>query len=132
MATNMKTEGDPLASRFVDVESLPWVDTGPGNQMKVLMHDAKTGMLTILTRLAPGASIPFHMHEAMEQTYILEGSLKDDEGECKAGNFVIRAKGSKHSPVAPNSCTMLVFFLKPTSALRQKLEMYPGFEKIGQ
>ena len=129
MATNVKTEGDPLASRFVDVASLPWVDMGPGNQMKVLMYDTETGMLTILARLAPGASIPFHMHEGMEQTYILEGSLKDDEGECTAGNFVIRAKGSKHSPVAPNGCTMMVFFMKPTSALRKKLEKYPGFEK---
>jgi len=127
MATNRKTEGDPLASRFVDIPSLPWADAGPGNEMKVLMHDPETGMITVLTRLAPGASIPFHVHEALEQAYILEGSLKDDEGECTAGNFVIRAKGSKHSPVAPNGCTMLVFFLKPTSALRKKLEMYPGF-----
>ena len=129
MATDMKTEGNPLASRFVDIAALPWVDTGPGNQMKVLMHDPETGMMTILTRLAPGASIPFHRHEAMEQTYILEGSLKDDEGECKAGSFVIRAKGSEHSPVAPNGCTMMVFFLKPTSALRKKLENYPGFKR---
>ena len=127
MATTMKADDNPLASRFVDIESLPWVDVGRGNHMKVLMHDPGTGMLTILTRLDPGASIPFHMHEAMEQTYVLEGSLKDDEGECTAGNFVIRAKGSKHSPVAPNGCTMLVFFLKPTSALREKLSQYPGF-----
>ena len=48
MATNVKTESDPLASRFVDIESLPWVDVGPGNQMKVLMHDEATGMLTML------------------------------------------------------------------------------------
>ena len=127
MATDLKTENDPLASRFVNIESLPWIDTGPGNEMKVLMHDPETGMITILTRLAPGASIPFHVHEAMEQTYILEGSLKDDEGECTAGNFIVRPKGSKHSPTAPNGCTMLVFFLKPTSALRKKLAMYPGF-----
>jgi anti-sigma factor ChrR (cupin superfamily) len=127
MATDLKTDSDPLASRFVDTASLPWIDTGPGNEMKVLMHDPETGMITILTRLAPGARIPFHVHEAMEQTYIIEGSLEDDEGECTAGNFVIRPKGSKHSPVAPNGCTMLVFFLKPTSALRKKLEMYPGF-----
>ena len=54
MASNVKTEGDPLASRFVDIDSLPWVDAGPGNEMKVLMHDPETGMLTILSRLAPG------------------------------------------------------------------------------
>ena len=127
MATSVKREDSPLASQFVDVAALPWADAGPGNQMKLLMHDAETGMITVLTRLAPGASIPFHVHEALEQAYIIEGSLKDDEGEVTAGNFVIRAKGSKHSPTAPNGCTMLVFFLKPTSALRAKLAMYPGF-----
>jgi len=102
------------------------VTTGPGNETKVLMHDPETGMITTLTRLAPGAGIPFHLHEAMEQTYIIEGSLNDDEGECAAGNFVIRPKGSQRSPVAPNGCTMMVFFLNPTSALREKLAMYPG------
>ncbi len=99
MVTTTKAELAALVSRFIDIESLPWVDTAPGNQMKVLMHDPKTGMLTLITRLAPGACVPYHMHEGLEQTYILEGSLKDDEGECTAGNFVIRPKGSKHSPV---------------------------------
>ena len=117
-----------LASRFVDIDALPWVEAGPGNEMKVLMHDPESGMITILTRLAPGAGIPFHVHEAMEQTYVLEGSLVDDEGECTAGNFVIRPAGSSHAPVAPDGCTMMVFFLKPTSALRAKLALYPGFE----
>lgn len=128
MASNAKLANDPTASIFIDIDSLPWVETGPGNEMKVLMHDKETGMLTILTRLAPGASIPYHLHQDLEQTYILEGSLKDDEGECTAGNFVIRPKGSKHSPTAPNGCTMLVFFMKPTSALAKSLENYPGFE----
>ncbi len=128
MATNVKTGDDPPASNFIDVLSMPWVDTGPGDQMKLLMDDKDTGMLTILTRLAPGASLPFHIHEDLEQAYILEGSLKDDEGECTAGNFVIRPKGSRHSPVAPKGCTMLVFFLKPTSALRAKLANYPGLK----
>ena len=129
MATTTKVNLGALASRFIDIESLPWVDTAPGNEMKVLMHDAETGMLTLITRLAPGASVPYHLHEDMEQTYILEGSLKDDEGECTAGNFVIRPKGSRHSPVAPNGCTMLVFFLKPTRDLQKAIEKYPGFEK---
>ncbi len=130
MATATNAALEALASRFIDIESLPWVDTAPGNEMKVLMHDPKTGMLTLITRLAPGACVPYHMHEDLEQTYILEGSLKDDEGECTAGNFVIRPKGSKHSPVAPNGCTMLVFFLKPTGALQKALEKYPGLEKV--
>jgi anti-sigma factor ChrR (cupin superfamily) len=89
--------------------------------MKVIYHDPATDMLTILSKLAPGAGIPAHVHEDLEQTFVLEGSLLDDEGECTAGNFVIRAKGSRHAPIAPKGCTMLVFFLKPTAALKKAL-----------
>ena len=110
-----------LASRFIDTDEVPWVETGPGNRMKVIYHDPASGMLTILAKLEPGAGIPAHVHEDLEQTYVLEGSLVDDEGECTAGNFVIRAKGSRHAPIAPNGCTMLVFFLKPTAGLQKAL-----------
>jgi anti-sigma factor ChrR (cupin superfamily) len=112
---------DALASRFIATDEVPWIETGPGNKMKVIYHDPASGMLTIVSRLEPGAGIPAHMHEDLEQTYVLEGSLVDDEGECTAGNFVIRAKGSRHAPMAPNGCTMLVFFLKPTAGLKKAL-----------
>ncbi len=110
-----------LASRFIDTDSVPWIETAPGNRMKVIYHDPNTDMLTILSKLEPGSGIPAHVHEDLEQTFVLEGSLVDDEGECTAGNFVIRAKGSRHAPTAPNGCTMLVFFLKPTAALKKAL-----------
>jgi anti-sigma factor ChrR (cupin superfamily) len=110
-----------LASRFIDTDEVPWIETTRGNKMKVIYHDPASGMLTILSRLEPGCGIPAHVHEDLEQTYVLEGSLVDDEGECTAGNFVIRAKGSRHAPTAPNGCTMLVFFLKPTAGLKKAL-----------
>jgi len=110
-----------VASRFIDTDEVPWVETAPGNKMKVIYHDPISGMLTILARLEPGAGIAAHVHEDLEQTYVLEGSLVDDEGECTAGNFVIRAKGSRHAPTAPHGCTMLVFFLKPTAGLKKAL-----------
>ena len=110
-----------LASRFIETETVPWVETSPGSKMKVIYHDPVTDMLTILSRLEPGSGIPPHVHEDLEQTFVLEGSLVDDEGECTAGNFVIRAKGSRHAPMAPKGCTMLVFFLKPTAALKKAL-----------
>jgi anti-sigma factor ChrR (cupin superfamily) len=110
-----------LASRFIETEKVPWIETSPGSKMKVIYHDPATDMLTILAKLEPGAGIPHHTHEDLEQTFVLEGSLEDDEGACTAGNFVIRAKGSRHAPTAPNGCTMLVFFLKPTAALKRAL-----------
>jgi anti-sigma factor ChrR (cupin superfamily) len=113
-----------LASRFIDTDDVPWIENAPGHKSKVIYYDPKTEMLTIISRLEPGAGIREHTHEDLEQTYVLEGSLVDDEGECTAGNFVIRAKGSRHAPVAPNGCTMLVFFLKPTAVLKKALRIH--------
>jgi anti-sigma factor ChrR (cupin superfamily) len=113
-----------LASRFIETDKVPWIENGPGHKSKVIYYDPKTDMLTIISRLDPGAGIPPHTHEDLEQTYVLEGSLVDDEGECTAGNFVIRAKGSRHAPRAPRGCTMLVFFLKPTAVLKKALAIH--------
>ena len=110
-----------IASRFIETETVPWIETAPGSKMKVIYHDPATDMLTIVAKLEPGAGIPAHVHEDLEQTFVLEGSLVDHEGECTAGNFVIRSKGSRHAPTAPKGCTMLVFFLKPTAGLKKAL-----------
>jgi anti-sigma factor ChrR (cupin superfamily) len=113
-----------LASRFIETDEVPWIENAPGHKSKVIYYDPKTELLTILSRLEPGAGIREHTHEDLEQTYVLEGSLVDDEGECTAGNFVIRAKGSRHAPKAPNGCMMLVFFLKPTAVLKKALQIH--------
>ena len=113
-----------LASHFIETDSVPWIENAPGHKSKVIYYDPKTEKLNIISRLEPGAGIREHTHEDMEQTYVLEGSLVDDEGECTAGNFVIRAKGSRHAPTAPNGCTMLVFFLKPTAVLKRALRIH--------
>lgn len=103
-----------LASRFVDVESLPWRDTpSPLIRMKVLMEEPTTGLLTALFRWAPGAVLGDHEHARIEQSYILEGAIEDDEGECTVGNFVWRPAGSRHAARSPKGALVLAFFLAP-------------------
>ena len=103
-----------LASRYVNVASLPWVPTRfKGVEIKVLMEDKQTGLLTALTRFAPGAVLPDHEHVELEQTYVLEGSLVDAEGVAAAGNYVWRPAGSRHDAHSPSGCIALSFFLKP-------------------
>ena len=103
-----------LASRYVDVESLPWTPTRfKGVDMKMLMEDKETGVSTALVRFAPGAVLPDHEHVELEQTFVLEGSLEDEEGVATAGNYVWRPAGSRHDAHAPNGCLALSFFLKP-------------------
>ena len=87
----------PLASRFVEVAALPWEQTRfRGVEMKTLLIDRETGVLTALMKFAPGARLPDHEHVLIEQTYVLEGSLVCGEGECKAGDYVWRPAGSRH------------------------------------
>ena len=103
-----------LASRYVDVASLPWTPTRfKGVDMKLLMEDKETGLSTALVRFAPGATLPDHEHVELEQTFVLEGSLEDHEGAATVGNYVWRPAGSRHDARAPNGCLALSFFLKP-------------------
>ena len=107
-----------LGSRYVDVKSLPWeAGRWEGIRSKTLMEDPERGLKTALIEWSPGASLPFHEHVDIEQSYILEGSLCDEEGECNAGEFVWRPIGNRHHAYSPNGCVLLAFFLKPNKNL---------------
>jgi quercetin dioxygenase-like cupin family protein len=102
------------SSCYVDVVGAAWETSKfPGIQHKVLYDDKATGMSALLFKLAPGAVVPLHEHTAIEMTYVLEGTLEDDEGVCTAGNFVWRPAGSTHEAVAPNGALILGIFMKP-------------------
>jgi len=105
----------PLASRFVDVASLPWVKSRyPGCETKTLLVDRASGVLTMLLKMAPGAKLPDHEHVLIEQTYVLEGSLVCGEGVCRAGEFVWRPAGSRHEAWAgPEGGLMIGMFQIP-------------------
>lgn len=98
---------------YVNVAELAWEKTTlPGSERKVLFSDPVTGEMTVLFRMAPGSVIPFHEHPDIEQTYVLEGRLVDDEGECTAGNFVWRPAGSRHTAHCPDGASFIAFFKK--------------------
>ncbi|MBM3597981.1 MAG: hypothetical protein FJX35_07190 [Alphaproteobacteria bacterium] len=104
----------PLATRYVDIDRLPWRPTRwPGIRMKVLLEDKASGLTTLLMRWDPGAALPFHEHARIEQTYVLEGRLVDDEGEITAGNYAWRPQGSRHVARTPDGALMIAFFLEP-------------------
>jgi anti-sigma factor ChrR (cupin superfamily) len=103
-------------STYVDVDKVPWIKTRfPGIETKTLMEDKSTGMSTQLFRWAPGARLPLHEHVDIEQTYVLQGSLADDAGVCRAGQFVWRRPGSRHDAWTDEGCLVLAIFLKPNT-----------------
>ncbi|MCR4470436.1 cupin domain-containing protein [Burkholderia sp. SCN-KJ] len=109
----------PLESRYVEVDKLPWKPTPtPGIDMKILMEEPETGLLTALFRWQPGTRLPLHEHVEVEQTYVLKGSIVDDEGEVRAGDYVWRPKGNRHLARSPNGALVISFFLKPNVFLQ--------------
>ena len=100
---------------------LPWAKGAiDGITWKVLLEDKERGLTTAISRWAPGASLPLHEHLDIEQTYVLEGSLCDEEGECRAGQYVWRPSGSRHRAWSPNGCVLLAIFMKPNVFIEDK------------
>ena len=58
-------------SRFVSVGAMPWQQTKfPGVEVKILLLEKSTGLLTALLKMAPGAKLPDHEHVMIEQDSI--------------------------------------------------------------
>jgi len=101
------------AAHYLDVPNMPWQKTKfKGIEIKLLYAD-EGGITTALLKLDPGAVVPLHEHTALEQTFVLEGTIEDHEGVCGPGQFVWRPAGNQHEAVAPNGAIILGFFLKP-------------------
>ena len=89
-----------------------------GCEVKGLLFDKETGLVTALMKFAPGATLPDHEHVKIEQTYVLEGKLVDKEGPAKGftvgpGEFVWREAGSRHVAWTPEGGLMLAMFQVP-------------------
>ena len=106
-------------SHLVRPAAMDWQKTRfPGWEIKTLLDDRGSGLVTLLMRCAPGAVLPDHEHVKIEQTYVIEGRLIDKEGpdaglEVGPGEFVWREAGSRHVALAPEGALMLAVFQIP-------------------
>jgi anti-sigma factor ChrR (cupin superfamily) len=106
-------------SHVVRPTEMEWKKTRfPGCEVKSLLLDKQTGLVTALMRLAPGAVLPDHEHVKIEQTYMLEGTLVDKEGPVAGlsvgpGEFVWREAGTRHVAWTPEGGLMLAMFQVP-------------------
>lgn len=108
---------DTPRSTFLDVAKIAWEPSPyPGVDLKVLYQEP-SGRRTTLTRFAPGARLPRHRHVGLEQSFVLEGSLVDDDGTCTAGSFVWRRPDSVHEAWSPDGCVVLGIFDAPNEFL---------------
>ena len=108
-----------LLSHHVRVGEMEWQRTRfPGCEVKTLLFDRDSGLVTALMRFAPGAVLPDHEHVNIEQTWVIEGSLVDKEGPAqgiaaRAGEFIWREAGSRHAAWCPDGALLLAIFQVP-------------------
>lgn len=81
--------------------------------IKVLYEDKEKGEMTCLIKLEAGASIPFHRHPELEQALVLEGSMYDHDGMCRAGEFVWRKPNSAHENHTDEGAVVFAVYRKP-------------------
>lgn len=111
---SMPLEPTPSGSTYLKPGDMQWSPTRfDGISIKVLYEDRNKGEMTCLLKWAPGATLPFHRHAAIEQSYVIEGSFYDHDGIARAGEFVWRKEDSRHETRSDEGCVILAVYRKP-------------------
>lgn len=102
------------ASTYVNPAAMDWKPSQfEGIQIKVLYEDRAKGEMTCMLKWEPGATLPFHKHPEIEQSYVIEGSFYDHDGIARAGEYVWRTAGSFHETRTDEGCVILAVYRKP-------------------
>jgi putative transcriptional regulator len=80
-------------------DDLPWRRISADIRSVDLCRDSNGARVELL-KIKPGGSAITHTHLGDEYTVILEGSFSDETGLYSEGDFLLRGKDDKHTPVA--------------------------------
>jgi anti-sigma factor ChrR (cupin superfamily) len=96
----------PPASPWSEPE---WDEVAPGIECKLLATDTERHRISMLVRLAPGASYPPHTHADMEELHLLDGELWIDERRLVPGDYNYGAPETGDDRVwSETGCTCLL------------------------
>jgi hypothetical protein len=96
----------PPARRWCEPE---WEQVAPGIECKLLATDPQRHRVSMLVRLAPGASYPAHTHAGVEELHLLDGELWIDERKLFPGDYNYAAPGTGDQRVwSETGCTCVL------------------------
>ena len=96
----------PATQRWLEPD---WEQVAPGIECKLLATDAERHRVSMLVRLAPGASYPPHTHAGVEELHLLDGELWIDERKLMPGDYNYGAPGASDERVwSGTGCTCLL------------------------
>ena len=86
-----------------------WEQVAPGIECKLLATDAARDRVSMLVRLAPGASYPPHTHASVEELHLLDGELWIEERKLLPGDYNYGAPGAGDERVwSETGCTCVL------------------------
>jgi anti-sigma factor ChrR (cupin superfamily) len=86
-----------------------WEQVAPGIECKLLSTDTERHRVSMLVRLAPGASYPPHTHAGVEELHLLDGELWIDERKLYPGDYNYGAPGAGDERVwSETGCTCVL------------------------
>src|SRR6185312_16753882 len=86
-----------------------WEQVAPGIECKLLATDSERDRVSMLVRLAPGASYPAHTHAGAEELHLLDGELWIDGRKLFPGDYNYGAPGAGDQRVwSETGCTCLL------------------------
>ena len=86
-----------------------WESVAPGIECKLLATDAEKDRVSMLVRLAPGASYPPHTHAGIEELHLLDGELWIDDRKLFPGDYNYGAPGEGDDRVwSETGCTCVL------------------------
>ena len=96
----------PLTQRWSEPE---WEKVAPGIECKLLATDTERHRVSMLVRLAPGASYRSHTHAGAEELHLLDGELWIDGRKLLPGDYNYGAPGVGDERVwSETGCTCLL------------------------
>ena len=96
----------PPVQRWSEPE---WEQVAPGIECKLLATDTERHRVSMLVRLAPGASYPAHTHAGAEELHLLDGELWIDGRKLVPGDYNYGVPGAGDERVwSETGCTCIL------------------------
>jgi anti-sigma factor ChrR (cupin superfamily) len=112
-----ETGGEPIvpATQWLEPE---WEEVGPGISCKLLATDQDRDRVSMLVRLAPGATYPSHSHAGVEELHLLDGELWIDDRKLHPGDYNHAEPGTGDERVWSETGCTCVLITSPSDILK--------------
>ena len=93
-----------------------WMSIAPGVTMRLLYVDPVYGTRSAIMRMQSGSAVPAHEHDALEECFVIDGSIHIADAEYGSGDHVLGQRGSPHPTIVSTSGATLLLHWSPVGA----------------